>query len=680
MFSLRMRAHRRTPHGPTEPGGATQPGTGAWLLFAATAFCVLAVYVATLWPSTPGGDSGELIAAAYTGGVPHPPGYPLFAMLARLFTVLPFGSIAWRVNLFTAASGAAAAGVLAVAVARWSGAAWAGVAAAGLFAFSPGVWEHAVGAEVFALNNLFTAVLLLAAVQYNRTRHEGWVLAGAAAFGLGLANHHTIVFLGAPLAVTLIWLEPRRWLRGAALARLGACFAAGLLPYLYLPLAAISPAEVTWGDQRTLQGFLTHLLRSEYGTLRLGSDAYTRDVSLAGQLAMFGSYQVRALAFVGVPLAAVGLVRGWMIRADRPLIAWTAAAFALYVVVFHHLANLPVGDALFLAVLERFWQMPTLLLSAWAGLGLAAAAPLLTRVAAARIVTWAVALALAAVPAAVHFRAQDRRAAHEFLDYGTWLLTALPDSALLLARGDLIVNTVHHAQAVAGVRRDVRVLDLERLTYPWMARVVRAHLPDVALPATVLAPAHVDAPDGFTLADLVRANAPARRVFVAGNLTPGEDAALGDHDRWPVGLGVELVPQRLGRDTAAWLAESDAGLPRFTLPAERHRRAGSWSDVVWQDFWEAHHRRGVKMLELGLARGDREWTERAAELLAGIVAANPQVTPLLYRNLGLAYATLRPHGAQYDALMRSAWERYLATGDPADPAMPAIREALGQRR
>ena len=52
--------------------------------------------------------------------------------------------------------------------------------------------------------------------------------------------------------------------------KLCVCFAAGLTPYLYLPLSAhANVARWTWGDQRTLQGFITHLLREEYGTFQL---------------------------------------------------------------------------------------------------------------------------------------------------------------------------------------------------------------------------------------------------------------------------------------------------------------------------------------------------------------------------------------------------------------------------
>jgi hypothetical protein len=115
------------------------------------------VYGISLYPSVPPGDSGEIIAAVCSGGVIHPPGYPLYAMLAKPFSWLPLGSIAWRLNLFSAVAGAGAVFLIALAVAEWTRNSKAGLLAAGLFAFSPHVFRYAVAAEVFALNDLFVA-------------------------------------------------------------------------------------------------------------------------------------------------------------------------------------------------------------------------------------------------------------------------------------------------------------------------------------------------------------------------------------------------------------------------------------------------------------------------------------------------------------------------------------------
>lgn len=71
---------------------------------------LLTLHVYTLAPTVTFEDSGELIAAAAHLGIPHQPGYPLWTLLSHLFTWLPFGHIAYRVNMasaFFSASGAA---------------------------------------------------------------------------------------------------------------------------------------------------------------------------------------------------------------------------------------------------------------------------------------------------------------------------------------------------------------------------------------------------------------------------------------------------------------------------------------------------------------------------------------------------------------------------------------------
>jgi hypothetical protein len=163
------------------------------------------VYVATLYPSVPGGDAGELIAVAYRLEVAHPPGYPLYTLLAKVFTLLPLGSIAWRVNLLSAVCDAGAAALICITVYVATTSPAAAVVAAALFALSPLVWTYAAGAEVFPLNNLFAAALVLLALLWSRSRSPRVAYACAATFGLGLANHQTLLFYGAPIVLWILW-------------------------------------------------------------------------------------------------------------------------------------------------------------------------------------------------------------------------------------------------------------------------------------------------------------------------------------------------------------------------------------------------------------------------------------------------------------------------------------------
>jgi uncharacterized membrane protein len=123
----------------------------------------LAAYYATLYPSVPGGDSGELLTCVCNWGTAHPPGYPLWTMLAAMWslaigTAAPDTNVAWRVNLFSAVCNAAASFVIALTTERvlasrtanasrgasalLPSAACCGGLAAAVFAFSPGIWLY----------------------------------------------------------------------------------------------------------------------------------------------------------------------------------------------------------------------------------------------------------------------------------------------------------------------------------------------------------------------------------------------------------------------------------------------------------------------------------------------------------------------------------------------------------
>eukprot|EP00741_Cyanophora_paradoxa_P014061 tig00020734_g13573.t1 len=237
-------------------------------------FCVsLAVYVRCLYPSVPGGDSGELILSACRLGIAHPPGYPTFVMLGRLFIELfrPFGSVAWRMNLMSAVLGASSSAGLLAAAATWTQNHPAALLGALMWAFSPLAWLYSTQAEVFALNNAIVSVFLYFFIRYLKYRERWVAYAGAFTFGVGGTNQHTIVLFGIPMALCVLWAGRRDLWNFPALLRFGLLFAGGMAPYAYMPFGSWHAPEGSWGDITTPAGFVRHFLRSEYGTFRLAN-------------------------------------------------------------------------------------------------------------------------------------------------------------------------------------------------------------------------------------------------------------------------------------------------------------------------------------------------------------------------------------------------------------------------
>src|ERR1700722_2701086 len=92
-----------------------------WLVLAVTFGAVWIAYLLTLAPEQTLEDSGELCTASYYAGIPHPPGYPFWAIYSWFWTwILPFGNVAWRVEVGESFALAMACGLVVFMVSRGS--------------------------------------------------------------------------------------------------------------------------------------------------------------------------------------------------------------------------------------------------------------------------------------------------------------------------------------------------------------------------------------------------------------------------------------------------------------------------------------------------------------------------------------------------------------------------------
>jgi tetratricopeptide (TPR) repeat protein len=145
-------------------------------VFAALSFFVpLLAYARTVTPTVPFWDSGEFIATSYILGLPHPPGNPVYTMLGRMMTLLPFASIAWRVNFMSSLASATACFFTFLFTSRairrtfgdaadtghsWLASGAGGLVAALFLAFGSSFWDSAIEAEVYSLSSAIIAFVV----------------------------------------------------------------------------------------------------------------------------------------------------------------------------------------------------------------------------------------------------------------------------------------------------------------------------------------------------------------------------------------------------------------------------------------------------------------------------------------------------------------------------------------
>ena len=176
----------------------------------------LVVYWSTTMPNIGLNDDGEMATAALHFGVMHPSGYPLWTILAGLFShLIPFGNGSWKINLFSGLCTSTAVGIfslIALNATRWIGvkklpAIILSVASTLTFAWVTPVWSHAVvGKGLYALHVcLMMTLLMLCYVWIRRPYWKNAFVWVVFIFALGMSNHHTTLALAfLPLLVILL--------------------------------------------------------------------------------------------------------------------------------------------------------------------------------------------------------------------------------------------------------------------------------------------------------------------------------------------------------------------------------------------------------------------------------------------------------------------------------------------
>ena len=638
----------------------TSPRTDA-VLVGLTAF---GLYCSTIYTSVPGGDATELIFNACQFSVAHPPGYPTFTMLAGLFIrVIPSGwgeyfaeewefSPALKANLAAAACGGAAAGFLCRASRLLTGCRASSLAAAGLFALSPLTWNYSIQAEVFAMNNMFVAMLAYLLILYCKDPCPEHAYLGALVCGLGLTNQHTIVFVVAPVVVYVLGSGRRTLLAGATVARLAFYFLLGMSPYAYLVAASWGGKPGSWGDTGTLGGFLTHILRREYGTLTLFSGANADSNRLLG-LYHYGVSMLKESLYAVPPAYLLAL--GAAVTARRP--AWDVTALRLllfvhlfYTLGFHYLGNLPIRDSLYLGVHARFWMQSHAVAAVVAAYGFKLAVGEFRR-RVGRVDLLPLVLLALSVASSRRVPEMDETRNDLIYKYGRWLLDdeAVPDKAKVVVKGDLITNTVRYLQVCEGIKPDVQTVDMSMMTYKWFVKKQAHNFPDIKFPGTCYHPYEEGA---FSMRKFLDANnVKGAPVYMMGGWheqdpTPHEAYA---HLPWgPADIPVELAKFSFGEyaDVWEWFAATKLLNPHFMLP-DRVFAPERWERVVIHDYFHQYHKSAHHLL-LWAIGDDKEGEaivdpvkvralEEVVKEYERILAEHPHPGDYLYLNLGVAY-------------------------------------------
>ncbi len=413
-------------------GSHSRPA-GSRHVFGVALCLALGVYLLTLatdltWVNA-SEDGGELITAAVTLGVPHPPGYPTYVLLGHVWHWLPLGNVALRFNLFSAMATALAVGLVAAVHRAQSAGATGAIAGALTLAWTPLIWGQAVVAEVYGLNLALLALLLWGVQRGWRSSALGLV------WGLSLTTHLTSCLMAPLLLAQTPW---RRW------GQLALGCLIGLTPYAVLPLLAGGDSPVVWGDPTTLAGWWELVTARLYHTNIGGAPAG----AWPSRLVYLAQHSWPVVVWVGVCLVGAGR-RNYP---GRPL----AACVTLY-----------LGYSLSYDAPDAFvaWLPGLLLLS----IGLTPP-------------TWRLNTLILLLPVtalALNLASQNQRQTAVVRDLSRPLMAQLPPQALALTPGDQSVFTLWYLQHVEGQRHDIVLVDRNLFAFNWYRQRLSRFYPDL---------------------------------------------------------------------------------------------------------------------------------------------------------------------------------------------------------
>jgi len=485
-------------------------------------FVALFLYAWTLAPTVTLVDSGELIVVARSLGVAHPPGFPLWVMLAHLASLVPFGSVALRINFSSAFFGALASGVLTLVVAELmiiasyaktsvgrrgkksarrtknvgpdaqSVALGEGrsklllvlapaLAAGLLMAVSRTLWGYSTVTEVYALNTLIILVIFFLMLRWRRCiisderratnsartapplcDYDSFLYAAAFVFGLALGVHHVTVALTLPaLAVIVCGTEGLRFFKSKRLVYAALISFAGLFAvYAFLPWAAARTPLINWGNPRSLEAIWWHITGRQYQSyFSFAPNMMAQEFVILARIAL------REFGLPWLPLG-LGLVLvgfGGAFKQDR-----TTFWFLAFVVG----ANLAYALGYSIAEDKDAYCLPALAaLAIAAGLGvrwliqfILSRGLLISR---AYLVAVLLLVILPLTALVANWPFNNRR--HYFVaqDYVNNILGAIEPNGLLLTFDWQVASPMLYAQEVEKRRPDVKVVDVHLLRRSW---------------------------------------------------------------------------------------------------------------------------------------------------------------------------------------------------------------------
>jgi hypothetical protein len=397
-------------------------------------------------------DGAEFAAAAVTGGVVHPPGYPVYMFLCdqlvRCFPDNPYAVLA----VFSAVLQTAALGLIAVISFLLIKNIYISIAVAVALAVYEPFIRTATDVEVFAFHNFLTALIILLSVILFRCNKNYlfWTAGLGLLFGLGAA-HQQMIILWLPLVIIVIFASGYRksGIKGIFDAGLIAvlAFCAGILPYLSLVGRYQAAPDSSFISIRNFNELAACVLRLGYGTFSLKAGSGASDVSY-----LFHFLENTA-PVLPVFLASLLILLPISLIRNNLLLIGLVLCFCMHL-EFAYLLILPVGGGRYHEWIMRFYSPIALS----AGISFAGLCSLRKYDGKMTFIIVALVLVPPLLGAPAALRNSDARSDAAIESEISLILEELPQDSVFITSKDRLAFGLAYKQLVQRKRKDVSVI------------------------------------------------------------------------------------------------------------------------------------------------------------------------------------------------------------------------------
>lgn len=585
----------------------------------------LTVYTITLCPVVFWWDSGELIANIAVLGIPHRPGFPIYLLLGKLFSLLPLWSFALKVNLMSALFAAGSLAILYKVFLQVSALFFpeaanrkrlvqlSAILSLLVFGFTYSFWIQAVRSEVYSLNALFFSLLFYLSIRYLRSGHIQLVYLFFFLLGLGLGNHHLSLLSTVPALAFLLLRFDRRNLLSLSRIPFYPCFLLlGLSIYLYLPIRSMANPPLAWGNLSSvsssagsvfaldsIRNFNFDFLSNSYANLGtlifLFSDQLTLPCFVLSLVGLFvvlkksREFWIFLLLMIAGNCAAVLFMASELITTNPDLHGYLI--YSVFGLVFFW----GIGV---LRVLQRIENSsPVLRWTLVTGVGI-----------------------LSLFPLAQHYSEANlshNRIAH---NYGISAISDLDSNSVLFADNVNLNFILRELQYAENIREDVTIIDRGLLGFKWYAGQKREELKNL----------FNDIPENATgellfralLQNCLKQNKPTSIEFTE------QDSSL-VHHLMPGGYVFKVSSTqitKLSEEDLTYQNSWNECNPFGMSPDEEQNSSGN--DTFWRD-WDAQRVFALSFFRLGLFYEWKGMTSQAVEMFTQVAMVDPHNQELL---------------------------------------------------